>query len=69
MVGEIFKYLTAVFFGIISILAVIEILKIAVKGPIHKEDRKSKIKWVIICITYLACTLVGCGTVILMLLK
>lgn len=69
MVGEIFKYLTAVFFGIISIMSVIEILKIAVKGPLHKEDRKSKIKWFIVCILYLACALVGCGTVILMLLK
>lgn len=68
MIGEIFRYLTAVFFGIISILAVIEILKIAVKGPIQK-DRKSKVTWTIVCIIYLAIALVGCGTIILMLLK
>lgn len=69
MISEIFKYLCIIAFAIISILAVIEILKIAVKGPIHKEDRKSKIKWFIVCILYLACALIGCGTVILMLLK
>lgn len=68
MIGEIFKYLWIISLAIISILAVVEILKIAVKGPIHK-DRKSKIVWVIICIIYLACALVGSGTIILMLLK
>lgn len=69
MIDEIFKYLWIIALVFISIMSVIEILKIAVKGPLHKEDRKSKIKWIIVCILYLACALVGCGTVILMLLK
>lgn len=66
MIGEICKYLAIIGVSIISILSIIYVIKLMLIGPLVKT-KKNKITWIAACITYIACTIVGMITIVIML--